>query len=164
MERETENPDLAGTYSAGAGLGARYFNPKYLGPLGFGLGSQYWWAGRSDGEDGDNLTISPTFGVRPVDPEFPFDISAGPLLGFTEPLPSSGELKFTTGATLQLSIGAPARIASRDFNFSLDILNLATSFLARPLEETNHFGGTILLGINPLGIVNGLSHFLLIDS
>ncbi|HEX5034140.1 MAG TPA: hypothetical protein VFW62_06635, partial [bacterium] len=90
--------------------------------------------------------------------------SAGPLLGFTEPLPSSGELKFTTGATLQMNIGAPARLSNRNFTFSLDILNLAVSFLARPLEQINPIGGTCLLGINPLGLVNGLSYFFMSDS
>ncbi|HKY62927.1 MAG TPA: hypothetical protein VJR29_05875 [bacterium] len=164
LERETKAPDLAGTYSAGAGFGVRYFSPKYLGPLGFGLSGQYWWVGRSDGEDGENLAFSPTVGVRPVDPEIPFDVSAGPLLGFTEPLPSSGEVKFTTGASVALNIGAPSRISPKDFNFSLDVLNLTASFLARPFDEANRFGGTCLLGINPLGLVNGISWLFWSDS
>jgi hypothetical protein len=153
LERSGENTGVQPALAVGFAAGARYFTPKVLGPLGFGLGVNYWGVGAGELEDGDNLVAIPTVGLRPV-VEFPFDFSLGPLLGFSEPLPSTGSLRLTVGAGLQANVGLP--VAPSDPYFHLDLFNATMLFLGRPSDTKHPLGGSFLVGINPVGIFNGL--------
>lgn len=145
-------------FAVGFGGGFRYFNHKLLGPLGFGLGLHYWGVPHDEAEDGDNAIFVPRIGLQPVD-GFPFDISAGPVLGLTEAQPGQSGFEFTTGGNLQINIGYPAAWGGPYLN--LDILNIDLNLLARPDSETHPLGGTFLFGLNPVGIINA---FLMIGT
>ena len=154
LERASEDKNPETSLAAGFAVGVRYFNHFVLGPIGFGTSMQYWSVPRKDAiEDGDNFLVTPSIGMQAND-RLPIDLSLGPVLGFSEPLPSSGRFEFTTGAQLQLNLGLPLVFGGP--YASLDLFNLSLNFLARPASERDPYGGTLMFGINPVGVLNAL--------
>ncbi len=150
LERSPQKPGLNWEDTIGFGLGTRYFSPRHLGPFGFGLSMHYWSI--DDAANSENFFGFPSLAIRPVR-EFPIDVSAGPAVGFTEPL-SSGEMELTAGGAVQINAGLPVLFAGPYFN--ADILNINLSLLHRPSNDADPMSGTVLFGINPIGLLNGI--------
>ena len=158
FDKESAPYPVSYHFALGAGLGLRYFNPDYLGPVGFGLGMQYWAylndrAGAKSDDNFNNFTFAPALALQPK-VDIPIDFSLGPLIGISEPLPGSHESAFTTGAFLQVNAGT--RYFKEIPISTPDVLNFSGSLLVRPMLPDAALGGSIFIGINPIGIVNAV--------